>query len=73
METLRSGASDFEYTVEKYRHGLRLGSNYLKLDMHVDTLPPKQAKLGVVRKRPCTSGIGGKRANSDLAFRTERT
>ena len=26
---------------ELYRHGLNVGSNYLKLDWHVDTLPPK--------------------------------
>ena len=30
--------------VEKYRHGIRLGSNYLYLDMHVDTVPPKEAQ-----------------------------
>jgi type II secretory pathway pseudopilin PulG len=47
METLRSGRSDFDHVVEKYRHGLRLGSNYLHLDLHVDTLMPKQAKEGV--------------------------
>ena len=33
--------------VEKYRHGIKLGSNYLYLDMHVDTVPPKQARDSV--------------------------
>ncbi len=33
--------------VEKYRHGVKLGSNYLYLDMHVDTVPPQQAKDSV--------------------------
>lgn len=30
--------------VEKYRHGIKLGSNYLYLDMHVDTVPPALAQ-----------------------------
>ena len=30
--------------VEKFRHGIRLGSNYLYMDMHVDTVPPAQAQ-----------------------------
>jgi prepilin-type N-terminal cleavage/methylation domain-containing protein len=29
--------------VEKYRHGIKLGSNYLYMDMHVDTVPPQWA------------------------------
>ena len=33
--------------VEQYRHGIKLGSNYLYLDMHVDTVPPAQAKDAV--------------------------
>jgi type II secretory pathway pseudopilin PulG len=33
--------------VEPFRHGLKLGSNYLKLDWHVDTLPPDEAKAGM--------------------------
>jgi prepilin-type N-terminal cleavage/methylation domain-containing protein len=33
--------------VETLRHGIRLGSNYLYLDMHVDTVPPKQAKESI--------------------------
>lgn len=34
---------DFNRVVEKYRHGFLRGSNYLKLDGHVDTLPPNAA------------------------------
>src|SRR5581483_960745 len=34
---------DFDRVVEKFRHGPKLGSNYLYLDLHVDTLPPQQA------------------------------
>ena len=30
--------------VEKFRHGIKLGSNYLYLDMHVDTVPPALAQ-----------------------------
>src|SRR4051794_29422159 len=32
---------DFGRVVELYRHGSRLGSNYLFLDMHVDTYKPR--------------------------------
>ena len=31
---------DFDRVVEKYRHGIKLGSNYLMLDLHVDTEMP---------------------------------
>jgi prepilin-type N-terminal cleavage/methylation domain-containing protein len=34
---------DFATKVDQYRHGLSLGSNYLYLDMHVDTVPPNEA------------------------------
>ena len=34
----------FEEVVEKFRHGLQLGSNYLFLDGHVDTKLPALAK-----------------------------
>jgi prepilin-type N-terminal cleavage/methylation domain-containing protein/prepilin-type processing-associated H-X9-DG protein len=34
-------ASEFDRVVEPYRHGLKLGSNYLYLDSHVDTVAPK--------------------------------
>jgi prepilin-type N-terminal cleavage/methylation domain-containing protein/prepilin-type processing-associated H-X9-DG protein len=36
--------SEFDRVVEPYRHGLKLGSNYLFLDWHVDVQPPKAAK-----------------------------
>ncbi|MEA2711320.1 MAG: hypothetical protein QOF78_3921 [Phycisphaerales bacterium] len=35
---------DYEYAADEYKHGLTLGSNYLFLDTHVSTLPPKAAK-----------------------------
>lgn len=37
-------ASEFDRIVEPYRHGLKLGSNYLYLDWHVDLLPPASIK-----------------------------
>ena len=40
--TLRRGG--FDRVVEPYRHGVKLGSNYLYLDWHVDIVAPKQAK-----------------------------
>ena len=33
--------SEFDRVVEPYRHGLKLGSNYLYKDSHVDTVAPK--------------------------------
>ena len=41
------GNSDFDRVVEKYRHGLRLGSNYLYFDGHVDTILPSAAITGI--------------------------
>ncbi|MCS7033889.1 MAG: prepilin-type N-terminal cleavage/methylation domain-containing protein [Phycisphaerae bacterium] len=38
---------DFDRVVEKYRHGPRLGSNYLFMDGHVDTTLPDRAKTGL--------------------------
>jgi len=38
---------DFDRIVEKYRHGLRRGSNYLYKDMHVDTIRPSEALLAL--------------------------
>jgi prepilin-type N-terminal cleavage/methylation domain-containing protein len=38
---------DFDIKVEQFRHGVKLGSNYLKFDWHVDTLPPREALTGV--------------------------
>lgn len=43
--------------VEKYRHGIKLGSNYLFLDMHVDTVPPKQARDSVDPWSPLPSAV----------------
>ncbi len=40
-------ANEFDAVVEKYRHGVQLGSNYLKLDWHVDTVPPREALTGM--------------------------
>jgi prepilin-type N-terminal cleavage/methylation domain-containing protein len=34
---------EFDRVAEPYRHGIMNGSNYLKLDWHVDTLMPNQA------------------------------
>jgi prepilin-type N-terminal cleavage/methylation domain-containing protein/prepilin-type processing-associated H-X9-DG protein len=39
--------SDFFRVVESYRHGLQLGSNYLKFDGHVDTNLPNEALTGL--------------------------
>lgn len=38
---------DFGRVVEKYRHGPRLGSNYLYFDGHVDTVLPAAALTGI--------------------------
>jgi len=34
-------ASEFDRVVDPYKHGIKLGSNYLYLDSHVDIVPPK--------------------------------
>ncbi|HEX3356136.1 MAG TPA: type II secretion system protein [Tepidisphaeraceae bacterium] len=39
--------SEFDRVVEKYRHGLLLGSNYLYHDGHVDTKLPPEALTGI--------------------------
>jgi len=38
---------DFDRIVEKYRHGLQRGSNYLYKDMHVGTVLPNEAQLAL--------------------------
>ena len=38
---------DFDRIVERFRHGPRLGSNYLYFDGHVDTVLPNAAKTGI--------------------------
>jgi prepilin-type N-terminal cleavage/methylation domain-containing protein len=42
VETDGKGLSDYHIVVEHHRHGLRLKSNYLHLDLHVDNVEPKQ-------------------------------
>lgn len=39
--------TDFDRVVEKFRHGPRLGSNYLYFDGHVDTVLPNDALTGL--------------------------
>jgi len=39
--------NDFDRVVEQYRHGLKLGSNYLYHDGHVGTVLPNQALTGL--------------------------
>jgi len=39
--------SDFNRVVEKFRHGAKLGSNYLYFDGHVDTVLPNDALTGM--------------------------
>lgn len=38
---------EFDRIVEKYQHGVQLGSNYLFFDGHVDIVPPKIALTGM--------------------------
>jgi len=38
---------DFDTKVSQYRHGVYVGSNYLMLDMHVDSLLPGPATTGM--------------------------
>jgi prepilin-type N-terminal cleavage/methylation domain-containing protein/prepilin-type processing-associated H-X9-DG protein len=42
-----SAGSDFNRVVEKFRHGAKLGSNYLYFDSHVDTVLPNEALTGM--------------------------
>ncbi|HEV8607090.1 MAG TPA: type II secretion system protein [Tepidisphaeraceae bacterium] len=42
-----SGSTDFWRLVEKYRHGIQLGSNYLMLDGSVISKAPKDAEAGM--------------------------
>ncbi|HEX2973568.1 MAG TPA: hypothetical protein VHP11_14630 [Tepidisphaeraceae bacterium] len=39
--------NDFARVVEGYRHGLRLGSNYLFMDGHVDIQLPEPARVAL--------------------------
>jgi len=47
MNVHTNGGTDFDRVVEKYRHGIKLGSNYLYLDMHVDMVGPNDAYNGL--------------------------
>jgi prepilin-type N-terminal cleavage/methylation domain-containing protein len=38
---------DFDRVVDQYRHGTKIGSNYLFLDMHAESQLPAQAKVGL--------------------------
>ena len=38
---------EFDRVVEKNRHGRILGSNYLYLDSHVDSVAPNEAQSGI--------------------------
>jgi prepilin-type N-terminal cleavage/methylation domain-containing protein/prepilin-type processing-associated H-X9-DG protein len=40
-------SDDFVRVVERFRHGLSLGSNYLYMDGHVGTVLPREALTGV--------------------------
>jgi len=42
-----SNISEFDRVVEKFRHGVRYGSNYLYHDGHVDTKLPRDALTGI--------------------------
>jgi prepilin-type N-terminal cleavage/methylation domain-containing protein/prepilin-type processing-associated H-X9-DG protein len=42
-----AAGSDFNRVVEKFRHGAKLGSNYLYFDSHVDTVLPNEALTGM--------------------------
>ena len=39
--------NEFSRIVEKYAHGVKLGSNYLFFDGHVDIVPPHIALSGM--------------------------
>jgi prepilin-type N-terminal cleavage/methylation domain-containing protein len=42
VETNAQGDTDYATVVERHRHGIRLKSNILHLDLHVDNIEPKQ-------------------------------
>ncbi len=44
IQMIPGAGSDYFATLEKYRHGIKLGSNYLFLDLHVDRTPPEEIK-----------------------------
>lgn len=42
-----NGNTDYPTRVEPYRHGIRLGSNYLFMDYHAEVQTPKAAAVGI--------------------------
>jgi prepilin-type processing-associated H-X9-DG protein len=42
IQRIRAQNSDFLTTIDKYRHGAHVGSNYLFLDLHVDHRAPDE-------------------------------
>jgi len=47
LQAFPDHTTDYDKTLEKYRHGRRLGSCYLHLDLHVDTQTPEQTFNGL--------------------------
>lgn len=47
MGTRVQDPSDYKRVVDFYKHGARVGSNYLMLDMHVETLRENEALRGI--------------------------
>ena len=48
---------DFDRVVEPYRHGAKIGSNYLYLDTHVTIAPPDEARDSLDPWDPGSSGV----------------
>lgn len=46
VETYNDGTSSYDEQVELYRHGVKLGSNYLYMDLHVDRDGPIAPDVG---------------------------
>jgi prepilin-type processing-associated H-X9-DG protein len=57
MELKKDGTSDFWTKVEKYRHGLQLGSNYLMCDGSVTAKQPQEAEKAMDPWDPVTGPI----------------
>jgi type II secretory pathway pseudopilin PulG len=47
IQRIPGQGTDYFRTIEKYRHGIRRGSNYLFLDMHVATTMPDEVAGGI--------------------------
>jgi prepilin-type processing-associated H-X9-DG protein len=47
MEYRQDGSTEFWGLVEKYRHGIQLGSNYVMMDGHVDSKMPREAEMAM--------------------------